>query len=106
MSVNPILVSERQARMLRYLAAARKRPVEEMLEEALYEYLARNGLDYKNRVSEPGGQVSGEELRAALDAVWASVETDLSPEEIEAEITATLEEMRQERLGRQQPLSA
>jgi hypothetical protein len=106
MSVKPIAVDQRQARLLRYLAAARKRPVEDVLEEALYEYLARNGLDYKNRVSGPRNEIPIEEWRARLDEllreIRADIPKDVTPEEIEAEITAAYEELRQERAAASQ----
>ena len=83
-----IELDDEQARKLEQLAARDQRSVDELLHLAITDYLARRGRDWSewNR-----------RFDAFVEQVRARVPRELSPEEIEAEITANWQEYRAER---------
>ena len=99
-----IYLDEEQARLLRHLAVEESRSFTDIVREALNEYLARRGMASAPRVVGPRRLLPQDEWRssfeAALQRIREGAPTDLSPEEIEAEITAAAEEVRQERAAR------
>jgi hypothetical protein len=105
-----IELAEAQAAMLHVLALKDRRTLADLVYEALAEYLVRRGMDPAERVIEPRREIPDEEWRSSFQAVVerirARVPKDWSPEEIEAEITAAWEEVRQERAERRQASSA
>ena len=105
-----VYLDEEQARQLRRLAGENGRSFAAMVREALGEYLERRGAGPIARVTAPPRQIPEDEWQARWDAVLqrlrAGVPSDMSPEEIEAEITAASEEARQERAARRRAASA
>ena len=93
-----------QARLLRYLALRQQCSLDEVVQQALGEHLSKHGLQPGFGVREPARQASDEEWRSGFDEavqrIRTSVDPGWSPEEIEADITAASEELRQERLAR------
>ena len=82
----------------------------EVLRKALDEYLARSDVSSGARVFGPAGDIPDEEWRARFEeALWqlrAGVDPDWSPEEIEADIAAAVEEVRKDRAARRRALGA
>ena len=93
-----IYLDEEQDRLLRHLSIEEGRSFTDLVREALNEYLARRGMQALSRVIGPRRSIPQKEWRSHLDAavqrIRASVPADMSPEEIEAEITAAREEVR------------
>lgn len=106
MARTSVELDEEQARKLHHLSFEEGRSVRDMVHEAVHEYLARRGTPPEPRVIGPRRQIPEDEWRsgfeAALRRIRAGVPPDMSPEEIEAEITAASEEVRRERLARGQ----
>lgn len=104
MNVVTVDLDDEQDRLLRSLAVEEGRPAGEIVREAVSEYLARRGADSAPRVIEPPHRIPREEWEARFDAVLqrmrAGVDPTWTPEEIEADITAAREEVRQERAAR------
>lgn len=100
-----IYLDESQARLLRHLAVEQDSSFTAVVRQALNEYLERNNLDVTALVHDPERSMSDDEWQAGFDAALerlrAGIPADMTPEEIEAEITAASEEVRQERLARQ-----
>jgi hypothetical protein len=96
-----IYLEEEQSRLLKHLAVETNRSFTDIVREALGEYLVRKGLDTQSRVTGPKRAIPDDEWRAriedALERIRAGIPSDVTPEEIEAEITAAREEVRQER---------
>ena len=99
-----ISLDEQQARALLDLSAAQGRPLTEVVREALDEYLARQGEHALPRVTGPRRHLPDAEWHArfelALSKFRAGIAKDWTPEEIETDITAAREEVRQERAAR------
>jgi hypothetical protein len=108
MNILQIYLDNDLAEPLEQLAAEKRLPVNELIREAIAEYLQHRDVPvtYVQRVFPPRVSVDDPEWRAAFDAalerIRAGVPADMTPEEIEAEITAASEEVRQERLARLQ----
>jgi predicted transcriptional regulator len=83
-----IKLDDEQARTLEWLAARDQRSVDELLQLAVSDYLARRGHNWSDW---------NRRFDAFVDQVRARVPRELSPEEIEAEITANWQEYRAER---------
>lgn len=102
-----IYLDEELDRWLRHLAVEQQRSFTDLVREALHEYLERRGLTPNDapRVVPPRRSVPSDEWRAEmtrlLQEVRASVETDMTPDEIEDAITAACQEARDERIARQ-----
>ena len=105
-----IYLDEEQDRLLRHLSDEQGRSCTDIVREALNEYLTRRGMPSASRVVGPRRSIPQEEWRSRLDAavrrIRAGVSVDVSPEEIEAEITAAREEVRRERAARRRAPSA
>ena len=99
-----VYLDEEQVRLLRHLATEEGRSFAEIVREALDGYLARRRTRSTPRVIGPRRLIPKEEWRSSFEAavqrIRAGVATNVSPEEIEAEITAAAEEVRQERATR------
>jgi muconolactone delta-isomerase len=78
--------------------------ITEASEEARAERIARRDAERRSRVANPGATTKSPEWSAGIDAALArlrsNVPADLTPEEIDAEIDAAWEEVRQERRKR------
>ena len=94
-----IYLQEDQSRLLRHLAIEEGRSFTDVVREALEEYLARRGLTVRPSVAVTPPEMPDDEWRARFDAVLARIRSrvppDMTPDEIEAEITAASEEVRQ-----------
>ena len=105
-----IYLDDDQLRLLRHLAVEQDRSFTALVREALDDYLARQGLATTPRVQGPRLERPDAAWRARLDAVLgrlrAHAPSDLTPEEIEAEITTAHQEVRQERADRRRPTRA
>jgi hypothetical protein len=101
-----ISLPDDQLARLRLLSLMQRRPLDEVIREAVDAYLAQLPDLPTPRVTEPPPGPPSPEWRArfdaALAAIRAQVPADLTPEEIEAEINAAWEEVRQERQARRQ----
>jgi hypothetical protein len=100
-----IYLDEELDRDLRLLAEVQKRAFEDLVREALGQYLARETDGKLPLVSAPRRSIPDEEWRSRMEAVLqrirAGVPKDVSPEEIEAEITAARAEYRREQAAQQ-----
>ena len=107
---NTVAVDKEQARRLRYLALRKGSSFEKVVEQALEEYLRRHGLEPGFGVEERESELPEAEWQARFDAVLgrlrAGAPPSISPEEIEAEITAAREEARRELAARRPASSA
>lgn len=83
-------VPEEQVQELEQLAAEERRSLDEVVQWALSDYLAR----------QRGRAEWGRRLAAALERLGADVPADIPSEEIEADITAARAEVRAERAAR------
>jgi hypothetical protein len=101
-----IYLDEEQARLLRHLAVEEGRSFTDLVREALNSYLAQRGLASTSRVIGPRRSIPLDEWQArfadALCRIRAGTPTDLTSDEIEAEITAARDEVRRERAARRQ----
>lgn len=101
-----IYLDEEQARLLRHLAVEEGRSFTDLVREALNAYLAQRGLASTSRVFGPRRSIPPDEWQARFDDVLrrirAGVPAELTPDEIEAEITAAREEVRRERAARRE----
>ena len=99
-----LTIDREQERLLRRLADQQRRPVAEILHDAIEDYLARQGVSSVAGSNGPRRLLPEDEWRSRFAAVVARLQAtaprDLSPDEIEAEITAAWEEAR-----REQPVS-
>lgn len=90
---------------LRYLSHEEGRSYNDLVHEALQEYLERRGHSIADppRVAPPSNAISHEEWRydfeIALAQLRAGIPDDLTSDEIEQLITEAVEEVRQERLN-------
>lgn len=96
-----------QAAELRVAALVQGRSLGDVVREALGEYLARVNVEQgEPRVVEPPKRTPEEraawrrEFEELLDRVHSRIPPDVTPEEIEQDITIASEEVRQERLRR------
>lgn len=98
-----IYLDESLDRLLRHYAIERGRSFTEIVREALHEYVEQHGIIEQRQPIGPRRSVTDPEWRvgfdAALERIRAGVPADMTSEEIEAEITAASEEVRQERLA-------
>ncbi len=96
-------LTDEEDRLLQEYAEANRRSWHAILRDAVRDYLTARGVPMPNYVREPERTMPDEEwsrqFNEALAAIRASVRTDLTPEQIEAEITAASEELRQERIA-------
>ena len=103
MATTTISLPDDQFAQLRVLAFLSQRSLDEVVREAVDAYLASLPETATPRVTEPPpGPPSSEwqaEVDAALVRIRARVPVDMTPEEIEAEITAASEEARAERIA-------
>jgi hypothetical protein len=101
----PIFIDDDVDDSIRQLAAEDGRPFMALIREALFEYVQQRGIALKPRVREPQTMVDDPEIRdrmrRTLQNIHDSIQTDLSPEEIEQLITEVSEEMRDERMASQ-----
>ena len=86
-----IELDDEQLRALERLAARDQRSVDDILRLAVGDYLARRGRDWSDW---------NRRFDAFVEQVRAGVPPELTPEEIEAEITANWQEYRAERASR------
>lgn len=100
-------LDQEQAAELQVAALAQGRSLGDVVREALDAYLARlNGEHSEPRVVEPPKRTAEEraalnrELEEVLARIRAGVPNDVTPEEIERDITIASEQVRQERLRR------
>jgi hypothetical protein len=87
-----VRLDDAQERVLRELALREGREPDDLVREALDDYLARRRATSERPASSPRWQIAEREWRARfealLDRIRADVPPDLNPEEIELEITA------------------
>jgi hypothetical protein len=101
-----IYIDEEMDRWLRHLAVEQGRSFTDLVREALHEYLAKRGLSMAAapRVAPPRRSIPREEwqreMEQMLQNIHDSIETDLTPDEIEALITEASEDARQERIAK------
>ena len=101
-----IYIDEEMDRWLRHLAVEQQRSFTDLVREALHEYLDRRGLAPGDapRVAPPRRSIPSDEWRSEmarlLQAMHDSVETDMTPDEIEAVITVASQEAREERIAK------
>lgn len=91
------LLDDDQAARLRLLAAREGGRPDDIVRKALGEYLLRHLPLPERQSSDPVWQ---EEFARAVQELRADTPADVTPEEIEAEITRASAELRQERLAR------
>lgn len=98
-----IYLDEHLDRLLRYLALEQGRSFTDLVREVLLDYARQQGFPDPSRVRPPLQSVRdpewGEQMRDALARLHASIETDLTPDEIEQLITEASDELRLERLA-------
>src|SRR5205823_5335419 len=101
MATITISLPDDQLARLRLYAAMKGRPLDEVVREAVEAYLASLPDLPTPRVTEPEVRLPDPEWQARFDAVAERIRqagpTDLTPEEIECEITLARDEARQER---------
>ena len=99
MATTTISLPDDQFARLRLLALSSRRSLEEVVREAIDAYLASLPETATPRVIEPPSGPPSPEWQARFDAVTERIRqagpTDLTPEEIEREITLAREEVRQ-----------
>jgi predicted transcriptional regulator len=83
-----IELSDDQLRALERLAAKERRSVDELVQLAVGDYLARRRRDWSEW---------GRRWDAVVADIQSGMPPDVTPEEIEADITAAFEEVRTER---------
>jgi hypothetical protein len=99
-----IYLDENLDRLIRYLAVQQGRSFTDIVREALTDYAKAQGFSHPSRVRAPLPMTKQEheewraEMTQLLQKIHDSIETDLTPDEIETLITEVSEEMRQERL--------
>jgi hypothetical protein len=104
-----VTLSDDQLARLRERAAASRRTLDEVLAEAVDAYLAQHSdavpADVENgaRARKPFSPESQAEIDAALRRLRARVPADVTPDEIDAEIDAAWQEVRDERRARRRP---
>lgn len=99
-----VQIDEDQARVLRLVSFQEKRPLDDIVRDALNDYLTQRGFPTSSQLVEPRQVIPDEEWRsrfdAALERFRAGIDPDWTAEEIEADIAAALDEVRQERAAR------
>lgn len=97
-------VDEVHERRLRRLASDEGRSIDDLVDEALGTYLTQRAVPTAGYALEPPRTIPPDEWRAAfaevIERIHAVAPTDVDPEEIEAEITAAVEEVRREQAAR------
>ena len=102
-----IYLDENLDRLIRFLAVQQGRSFTDIVREALNDYAKGQGFPDPSRVRAPLVMTKQQreewrtEMKQLLQEIHNSVETDLTPDEIEALITEASEEARQERLSQQ-----
>ena len=100
MATATISLPDDQLAQLRLYAAMKGRRLDEVIGEAVEAYLASLPDLPTPRVTEPSNDIPDDEWQARFDAVVERIRqagpTDLTPEEIEREITLAREEARQD----------
>jgi predicted DNA-binding protein len=95
-----ISLPDDQLARLRLLALMQRRPLDEVIREAIDAYLAQLPDLPTTRVTEPTNDLPDAEWQARWDAVAERIRqagpTQLTPEELEREITLAREEARRE----------
>lgn len=100
-----IYLDENLDRLIRYLAVQQGRSFTDIVREALNDYAKAQGYPDPSRVRMPLPMTKQEreewrvEMKRLLKEIHDSVDTDLTPDEIEALITEASNEARQERLS-------
>ena len=100
-----IYLDENLDRLIRYLAVQQGRSFTDIVREALNDYAKAQGFPDPSRVRTPLPMTKQEreewrvEMKRLLKEIQDSVDTDLTPDEIEALITEASKEARQERLS-------
>jgi Ribbon-helix-helix protein, copG family len=106
MATTTISLPDDQLARLRLFAAMKGRPPDEIIREAVEAYLAQLPDLPTPRVREPEVTLPDAEWQARWDAALAAIRSkvppDMTPEEIEREITLASEEVRQERIARRE----
>lgn len=101
----PVYIDDDVEQLLRDLATEAQRPFNALIREAMAEYLSHRGITVASRVHEPQKTVDDPEQQThmlrRLQQIHDSIETDLTPDEIEDLITEVSEEMRRERMSAQ-----
>ena len=99
MATATISLPDDQWAQLRLYATMKGRPLDEVIREAVEAYLASLPDLPTPRITEPSNDIPDEEWQARFDAVVERIRaagpSDLTPEEIEREITLAREEARQ-----------
>jgi len=107
MKLTNIYLDENLDRLIRFLAVQQGRSFTDIVREALNDYAKGQGFPDPSRVRAPLVMTKQQreewrtEMKQLLQEIHNSVETDLTPDEIEALITEASEEARQERLSQQ-----
>jgi len=83
-----VQLPDEQVRELERLAAQERRSLDELVQLALGDYIARRTADRAE---------SAQRFREVVGRIQARIPPDIPPEEVEADITAAFEEARAER---------
>ena len=83
-----VQLPDEQVRELERLAAQERRSLDELVQLALGDYIARRTADRAE---------SAQRFREVVERIQARIPHDIPPEEIEADITAAFEEVRAQR---------
>ncbi|MEX1158438.1 MAG: CopG family transcriptional regulator [Thermomicrobiales bacterium] len=100
-----IYLDENLDRLIRYLAVQQGRSFTDIVREALNDYAKAQGFPDPSLVRAPLPMTKQEreewraDMKRLLKEIQDSVDTDLTPDEIEALITEASDEARQERLS-------
>ena len=102
-----IYLDENLDRLIRYMAVQQGRSFTDIVREALNDYAKAQGWPDPSRVRMPLPMTKEEreewraEMQRLLKEIQDSVDTDLTPDEIEDLISQASEEVRQERMTQQ-----
>ena len=100
-----IYIDEEMDRWLRHLAIEQGRSFTDLVREALHEYLDKRGLSMAGapRVAPPRRSIPHDEwqreMEQMLQNIHDSIETDLTPDEIEDQITTASAEVHEKRIA-------
>src|SRR5690242_1932920 len=105
-----IYLDEDLDRHLRHYAIEQQRSFTDVVRQALEEFAAREGIADDPRVTPPRRTLPDAEWSARMDALLQQVHSrippDVTPEELEADITTAWEEYRAEREAQRQATHA
>src|SRR5687768_17012451 len=104
-----IYLDENLDRLIRYLAVQQGRSFTDIVREALNDYAKAQGYPDPSRVRPPLESMRDpqwrREFEESIERLRAGVPKDMTPEEIEAEIDAAVDEVRRELWAQRQTLT-